>query len=414
MKKILINTSAVMLAFLIVLCSVPVIVSEADNAVMSRGTHDYAAEALSPKDYAIYKYLKNEIIKIADGDRTSTVIEVPISMFGFATTLTDADLSLSEPVYSSVNGEIVFNESAYNEAAAAIAERYALDQERIVDALWSDCPYDMYWSTRYYTEFPDEVCFTYSYISDTGLQYDPAYTYDNNDDQNEAALTTVFTITTTGIRVLFKVAPDYQDSGEYTIDTSKTAVISEAVKNARRIVEEAKDLSDHDKLLYYKDAICSRVSYNTDALVAWDYEHYGSIQPWQMIYVFDDDTSNQVVCEGYSKAFKYLCDLTEFDSPLIRCILIVGTLSFDLGEVEHVWNIVTMPDGNNYLVDLTNCDEDTAGYPDKLFLAGNTNDDINGWFEYDLASGYFRYRYSEKVLDLFYPERLTLADYSYE
>ena len=43
-----------------------------------------------------------------------------------------------------------------------------------------------------------------------------------------------------------------------------------------------------------------------------------------------------------------------------------------------MWNIVTMDDGNHYLVDITNCDEDSVGYPDKLFLKGYYYKDNNG------------------------------------
>lgn len=55
-----------------------------------------------------------------------------------------------------------------------------------------------------------------------------------------------------------------------------------------------------------------------------------------------------VVCEGYSEAFKVLCDRLE-----IPCALIVG----DAGG-PHMWNYVQMDDGKWYLVDATWDDED--------------------------------------------------------
>ena len=87
-----------------------------------------------------------------------------------------------------------------------------------------------------------------------------------------------------------------------------------------------------------------------------------------MIWVFDGDPSTNVVCEGYAKAFKYLCDHTVFDSS-IECILAGGDLVRGSRSEPHMWNVLKMDDGNNYLVDVTNCDSGNAGYPDKLFLA---------------------------------------------
>lgn len=51
----------------------------------------------------------------------------------------------------------------------------------------------------------------------------------------------------------------------------------------------------------------------------------------------------KTVCEGYSEAFKMLCDRAG-----IPCIVVVG----DAGE-PHAWNYVKMEDGNWYAVDVT-------------------------------------------------------------
>ena len=48
--------------------------------------------------------------------------------------------------------------------------------------------------------------------------------------------------------------------------------------------------------------------------------------PWQLVYVFDGDPSTNVVCEGYAKAFQYLCDLTRFDGD-VTCRTVSGTMN---------------------------------------------------------------------------------------
>ena len=72
-----------------------------------------------------------------------------------------------------------------------------------------------------------------------------------------------------------------------------------------------------------------------------------------------------VVCEGYAKSFKLLCD--KYDIP---CITVTGDAK---GAEEsqgegHMWNYVMMEDGKWYLVDCTWDDQDPA--VDNYLLAG--------------------------------------------
>ena len=150
------------------------------------------------------------------------------------------------------------------------------------------------------------------------------------------------------------------------------------------IVDEYSSASDYDKLCGYKEEICGLVSYNDPA--AQGGFSYGN--PWQMIWVFDGDPDTTVVCEGYSKAFKYLCDQSDFSGD-ISCITATGTM--DGGD--HMWNIVNMEDGCNYLVDVTNCDEGTVGAPDQLFLVGTPNGDIDNGYVFSTDSDDIEYCY---------------------
>ncbi len=66
-----------------------------------------------------------------------------------------------------------------------------------------------------------------------------------------------------------------------------------------------------------------------------------------------------IVCEGYAKTFKVICDRLD-----IPCVLVSG----DAGG-SHMWNYVQMDDGKWYLVDVTWDDQDYGIY-DTYFLAG--------------------------------------------
>ena len=135
---------------------------------------------------------------------------------------------------------------------------------------------------------------------------------------------------------------------------------AEAVAN--RVIEEAANLSDSEKLKYYHDYILNTITYNTDA--AYRQETYGNA--WQMLYVFDNDDTTNVVCEGYSKAFKYLCDHTNFNCNL-KCIIVTGDLYQNGRHLGgHMWNNI-IKDGVVLHCDLTNDDNDSG---DKRPLFG--------------------------------------------
>lgn len=78
----------------------------------------------------------------------------------------------------------------------------------------------------------------------------------------------------------------------------------------------------------------------------------------------------KTVCEGYSEAFKMLCDRAG-----IPCIVVVG----EAGE-PHAWNYVKMEDGNWYAVDVTWDDQNDENGDDLIFydffLRGANSTDI--------------------------------------
>lgn len=240
---------------------------------------------------------------------------------------------------------------------------------KIHKALLSDCPYDLYW-----------------YDKTIGISYSSAwYGYYHGSEIAE-------------LEFAFSVSADYSVNGaEYTtyVDTSKTGVASKAANNAKSIVEEHKSLSDYEKLVAYKNEICALVSYDYESLE--NDAKYGN--PWQLIHVFDGDPATKVVCEGYSKAFQYLCDMSKFKSD-IYCINVSG----DAGG-PHMWNIVHMDDGKNYLVDITNSDTGCIGENGGLFLNGAASKkNISYVFnvEHSQYSTYtLTYTYDDTTLDCF-------------
>lgn len=269
---------------------------------------DNGRDQLTGDSLKLYDYLREKIESIANGDTTDTVVS-----YKFPT--------------------------PYNSA-----EEFKEDFSTIVDALLFDLPHTFYW---------------YDKTRGTGMQI-----YGNP-----------VTGEVSRCDLLFSVSENYADTSGvvegYCVktDPQKINAAKNAVANAQAIVNECSGLSDYEKIQEFKKRICNLTEYNHDAA---DNESTPYGDPWQIVYVFDGDPATNVVCEGYSKAFQYLCDLSGID-----CYTVTGEMSGGTGAGGHMWNIVMLR-GQSYLVDITNCDDGSAGAPDKLLLKGAATSDENG------------------------------------
>lgn len=278
-----------------------------------------AREQLSSADKAMYDWLKENIALVANGSRTKTYF-----------TADSFELA-------SWGVDVAFSSDALNKFIAQF------NFTMVADALIYDCPYEFYW-------------------------FDKTSEYGANLAGSDRLVTS--------LEVVFQVESSYQSanysSSKPTVDSGISAAPSKAVANAQAIADKYADLSDYEKLCAYRDEICSLVSYNYDVAESSPVV-YGD--PWQLIYVFDGDSTTNVVCEGYSKAFQYLCDISEFSHNEIVCYSVSGNTN----SQGHMWNIITMPDGNNYLADITNSDAGTVGQNGGLFLNGVSGSIAEGY-----------------------------------
>lgn len=288
-------------------------------------------------------------------------------------------------------------------AAADQAYSTGLALQPIHTALLNTLPYELYWYDK-----------TMGVIST--FSYGAAKLGD-----------TITKVTIRSVTYFFSVADEYFDGKTYAVNGSGVkltngngipyqigvkdvgASIQRAINNARNVVSRYSSVSDVSKLAGYKDYICSSVSYNNSAI--YNGTAYGN--PWQLIWVFDGDSSTNVVCEGYAKAFEYLCDLSSFSNSNVRCYTVTGTMAGGLGAGEHMWNIVMMDDGRNYLVDTTNCDAGSAGSPDRLFLKGCISGDTQSGYVFNSNGPRISYLYDSETLGYYSRDELTLSPTDY-
>lgn len=339
---------------------------------------EYAGQRLTGAEAELYQFLRPNIESVAAGDVQSTVFTVEVSALGLEkTSWTASELGVSA----------LFDNGYLTEEAGQALAAQLINTPLVLSALLADCPYDLYWY--------DKVAGTGMAMDELWNSYDP----DLGCDVVEVTGHLIFSMS---------AAEGYQGASEYTVDTTAVSAAQNAAANAQSIVAAHASLGDYEKLLGYKNRICSLVSYNDDAL--GDHVPYGD--PWQLIWVFDEDGTTNVVCEGYSKAFQYLCDLSEFTGD-IRCYSVTGTMVGGTGAGEHMWNIVRMDDGENYLVDVTNCDTGTIGANDLLFLAGYTSGNAAAGYTFACGDESIEYVYDAETKAC-YDNELVIAGVGYE
>ena len=314
MKRIGKSLAALALALVMSLTLLPVQAMAAE-----RGTETASDGALL--DGYLYQLAGMDI---ADYERGFDTAGTP-AMYAASGNLTAAEQAayntLKEQLILIANGQ---RKDTEIQTTGTLPEQTSAD--KVWQALLADLPYALYWHDK-------TMGIVYSYIPDNGLK---------------------------DVTFKFKVAAEFRGGSLYTTNIPN---VPAAVAVAKQVVSANRGRSDYDKLQAYRQYICDQVSYNSGINAGTAYGN-----PWQLLWVFDGDASTNVVCEGYAKAFKYLCDLTEESNGWIGSVEtldVTGTM--DGGR--HMWNVVRI-NGTNYLADVTNCDQGMVGYPTELFLCG--------------------------------------------
>lgn len=333
---------------------------------------DSSYNALDEKSKRVFDYLRLIVAKIASGQESSAVIEIPLSVLGCPTTkqYTAAELGLTD---------ILDGGKISKAAQTAMSNELSFDYEGVKDQLLADCPYELYWFDK-----------------TKGMTIGGAMGLLGN------ANTISFT-EATKVTVSMKVSSDFSIAGDIdrlTVDKAKTGAASTAATNAQAVVSQYASASDLKKLEGFKNYITENTSYNNDAAESTT-PSYGN--PWQLIWVFDGDPETTVVCEGYSKAFKYLCDASSFLDKTIACYIVTG----NMGAEGHMWDLVRI-NGTSYLVDITNSDAGMAGQNGELFLAGSSAQIENG---YTLSAGSktINYVYDSSTLSTYTSSVLVIS-----
>ena len=321
---------------------------------------------------SVYNEVKPMVKLVADGTRASTIFEIPGT---WAKTKSEWGIT----------GEVISADALTAEASAAIDAAFNLDA--LMQRMLSEMPYELYWFDK---------------TKGIGMSYGVSLSGE--------------ILTVNNLKLSMYISQAYAKINEggatydpLTANTAKTSAAKCAAEHATQVVAANTAKSDHEKLKAYLDYIKDAVSYNNEAANN-NATPYGD--PWQIIYVFDNNPFTNVVCEGYAKAFKHLCDLSSFSESDLFCSLVTGTMTVGTSAGPHMWNIVTVG-GRNYLVDVTNCDTGTVGAPDKLFLCGAAENVPSEKYTATAGSQSIVYEYDAKTLSDYASSDLKLEEVPY-
>lgn len=138
----------------------------------------------------------------------------------------------------------------------------------------------------------------------------------------------------------FDIVYDYRFTAD---EISSMNIASE--RAARAIMEQiTPDMDDYDKLKFFHDYLVLNCENDTES--PYSNTIYGAL------------VQKKALCEGYSKAFSYLCSLAGIENTIVT----------GQTDVYHMWNMVKLG-GNWYHVDVTWDNPDDAlhaEYPDVI------------------------------------------------
>lgn len=363
------------------------------NSLNSKRSSSVVNSTFTANEKKLYNDLLPEMTKLATGASNSARVTVNVGSYFPKESYTREELGITS---------FASDSQLSDETIKSIDNLLNMDFGKVTFALFTNNPFDMYWFDK------TNMKYGYSEIGNVLI------TKDGN------------SMTTSGIQLVFEfpVEKEYSATNAVkTLDLNTTATSAASSKTQAKAKEVVAEVTKNSKTHYdilkgYMDWICGAVDYNKSISLTDDYGN-----PWQMIWAFDDDASTNIVCEGYAKAFKYLCDQTpELTNDGIEVYLMLGDLGGSgITPQPHMWNVVHMNNGKNYLVDCTNMDPQTIQWqtPNLLFMAGapkgsGTSDGkAADMYSFSDGKSNVTFTYSQIVMELFTPAEKDLATESY-
>lgn len=157
---------------------------------------------------------------------------------------------------------------------------------------------------------------------------------------------------------------------DLTLDIAVNPDAAAQEKALQNALFDAQGETRYEQVKYLHDRLCQTVVYSDGAQAR---TAYGAL------------VEGKAVCEGYSKAFKLLCDRAG-----IPCVIVTGTAITSMTGPQgqnHMWNYVQMEDGKWYAVDATWDDQPSRIHRD-FFLVGKVTLSTQGFGKTTFAASH--------------------------
>ena len=217
---------------------------------------------------------------------------------------------------------------------------------------WDTTQYNEFWNLIFSNIIYGKMALSYDYPELFWLDSNKIKISIGSAKVSQNVITGIYTMKISQIKMQGSVSEEYTD-----VDTALEykKLIEDSVDSF-----EVKGDDRYQQVKYIHDYIAGTVTYNADA-------------PFHDAVTGLFTEPYQIVCEGYSKAFKILCDKSE-----IPCIVVPGNINTS-NNTGHMWNYVMMEDNNWYGIDCTWDDTNMESNPVKYtyFLKGSTKFNTN-------------------------------------
>ena len=290
-----------------------------------------------------------------------------------------------------------FASEALNAHISAHQDEYLADIYDFIPYMFMSMSYDhpeAFW-LRNFWNWGSYYTYTYNYLPDRGRD-SIHYTY----------------------LALFSIQRDGYD---YRIeDFRDPTVLKEAVNEYKGLVDsiltDVPKTTRYDQIRYLNDWLTKHNAYNSD----YNENTSPSIVWSPMSALRGTNGERGPVCEGYSRAFKILCDKLH-----IPCILAVGAAcdSRSMTPESHMWTEVKMNDGYWYAVDVTfndpmvtTSDPLVSGAENENWLLLGKYDIVNSWDNLTFAESHLNslvYGQTESAA-WDYDHRSLITDYKFD
>ncbi len=357
--------------------SVPQEIFDADNTVMADGSDDFILDIQEVAEGTFASVEGEESVQTQEPE--TEIVTVRLAESGMASTAGLPLISLfSDGVYTDSYGDQLTGDAAY--LYRQMVEKYTKNKvmEDITCNLSSKFQFHLdvtqkqiedksYQETEEYQDYISQLMYPIQAAYDAFLfdcpeafwMAPPMMSFGlsrSADTQNGGYNFSVSQIT---------LVPTEAYEGAFQDIAAFDQSVTGTVASLKSVIGNADaDWADILKVLH--DYLCEHLSYDHNyASYSSDSEQYRYIH--STAGVFLNKNNYAVVCDGYSKSFKLLCDL--FGIP---CAVIPGNAGG-----AHAWNLVQLEEGRWYLVDVT-WDDQTSGISYVYFLANSGSVGFNG------------------------------------